>query len=170
MKINKLIVLVIPVLIMLGWLSMLQYKLTNGKEVRLKIAAYDPRDILSGHYMRYTIDFGTQLSCKDNSKNSCVCLSQKEGDKFHTAFLVEDCDQLRPTCNTMLKGDCSYQRFSTNIERYYIPEKYSNVLQTLPQNGSILVSLDTDGNGIVKEMFVKNETIIEYAEKKLSTN
>ena len=56
---NKLILilLIIPVICLFVWNCLLWYDKDSGTEITVRISGYDPRDLLSGHYIRYRIDW-----------------------------------------------------------------------------------------------------------------
>lgn len=56
---NKIIlfILLIPVICLFAWNCFLWYDKDSGTEIRVSITGYDPRDLLSGHYIRYRIDW-----------------------------------------------------------------------------------------------------------------
>lgn len=63
MKIFKLILpvaLVLPILFFVSEIITLEFTKTRGKELILPITGYDPRDLLSGHYLQYNIGFQTE--------------------------------------------------------------------------------------------------------------
>lgn len=53
----KLILTIAPALLLLGWVTILTVQIYSGKEVALRIKGYDPRSLLSGHYIQYQIDW-----------------------------------------------------------------------------------------------------------------
>ena len=122
----------------------------SGKEIILNISGYDPRDLISGHYLSYSIDYGVETTC-DYNNQSCICyssLSPPEG-----TFLTDsDCADLK--CIAVIKGKCSYSTFNTGIERYYISEVESKELDTkLRKEGAkIRVILPENGSALVKEI------------------
>lgn len=56
---NKLLamVLAIPFICLLGWVGILSYQCVSGQEIKVSVMGYDPRDLLSGHYIQYQIDW-----------------------------------------------------------------------------------------------------------------
>lgn len=58
MKSNQLLLaLFIPILLLIGWTCFLGYQRQSGSEVIVTITGYDPRDLLSGHYIAYQVDW-----------------------------------------------------------------------------------------------------------------
>jgi uncharacterized membrane-anchored protein len=49
--------LLVPVICLFIWNCFLWYDKESGTEITVRISGYDPRDLLSGHYIRYTIDW-----------------------------------------------------------------------------------------------------------------
>lgn len=47
----------LPVMIMLVWTATLENERHQGREVVVRLQGYDPRDLLSGHYIRYELDW-----------------------------------------------------------------------------------------------------------------
>ena len=56
---NKFILtlLFLPVICLFIWNCFLWYDKDSGTEITVRISGYDPRDLLSGHYIRYRIDW-----------------------------------------------------------------------------------------------------------------
>ncbi len=51
------VILIVPFLCLAGWVMYLTVQRETGQEVTVAVAGYDPRDLLSGHYIQYTIDW-----------------------------------------------------------------------------------------------------------------
>lgn len=61
---------VIPFIALLSWTIYLCIIQKTGTEVRVVITGYDPRDLLSGHYIQYTIDWD-KTDCHQFSNKEC---------------------------------------------------------------------------------------------------
>lgn len=71
MQKNKIITaLAFPVAVLLAWVLFLTVKVATMPEVTVRIAGYDPRDLLSGHYIAYTIDWD-KTDCGQFQNNIC---------------------------------------------------------------------------------------------------
>ena len=46
-----------PFIALFTWTMWLYIQQTTGREVKVVVNGYDPRDLLSGHYIQYTIDW-----------------------------------------------------------------------------------------------------------------
>lgn len=47
----------LPVFILLLWVATIEVQRNSGREVVVRLRGYDPRDLLSGHYISYQIDW-----------------------------------------------------------------------------------------------------------------
>lgn len=47
----------LPFCILVGWTLLLSWQQQHGQEITVAVTGYDPRDLLSGHYIQYQIDW-----------------------------------------------------------------------------------------------------------------
>ena len=50
-------ILLTPFFILILWVAFLCYQRHSGMEITVAVRGYDPRDLLSGHYISYQIDW-----------------------------------------------------------------------------------------------------------------
>lgn len=62
--------LLIPIIFFVGWLSLLEYRLVNIPEVKIAVRGFDPRNLLSGHYLLLQPDWN-QTDCHQFADNIC---------------------------------------------------------------------------------------------------
>lgn len=163
--------LLLPFTALAIWVALLEFRIITGNEVRLRITGYDPRDLLSGHFMRYNLDLGELEPCPNQKSGiSCVCLAAEANNIYFAPTYQRDCSGIESdaSCKIFLRGSCESGRFVTGLERYSIPEHWAPELQTLPPNSSAAVSLDSNGIGQVTAIFVENEPLESYVNKKQS--
>ncbi len=158
-----LFVVVIPVGFMATWLLSLVVALTQAQEVTLAVKGYDPRDLLSGHYLRYQVDYGSGDLSFSYGEAICVCLPQTSEATVQASWIGECNRRDHATCPLFIKGVASYRGIKAGIERYFIPEEYSDVLSRIPQDATIKVRVTTDGTSLVTGMFVGGVPILEWA-------
>ena len=151
-----LVTLIIPILALFG---LTLSKISNhfmGREVELPIVGYDPRDLLSGHYLVYRVDYGVENLCATpDVVPGFVCLDNRT--------FVQD----RPDgCSLFIKGTCKHLRFEAGIERFYIPEEKAAMLDQMVRgkHASIIVSITGQGHAQVKNLLVNGKPW-EEAEK-----
>lgn len=59
-----------PIVILGLWAGGLQYELYHGHPVRLPASGYDPRDLISGHYLELQINWD-EADCSQFADNVC---------------------------------------------------------------------------------------------------
>ena len=153
----------IPIGIMATWLLSLVVAVTQAQEVTLAVTGYDPRDLLSGHYLRYRVDYGVGIPLFLNGDSICVCLPQTSEGPVKASWIGE-CKRRDPaTCPLFIKGVALFHGIDAGIERYFIPEEHSDVLSRIPQDATIKVRVTKDGTPSVTGMFVGGVPILEWA-------
>lgn len=156
------ILIFVPVFSLMAWTAYHASLVYFGDKVTLKVAGYDPRDLLSGHYLTYRVDYGALPLCEKRSGHqTCLCLSTPGNGLPATAHWAGECSE-RPECSLWLRGKCTWAGFEANIERYYFAERFSKQLATVPPDATIAVSLNGRGSGVVTGFFVKGEALMDY--------
>ena len=153
MQKNKIILavsLLVPILALLFTTLNNQYILSTGKEMIFPIAAYDPRDLLAGHYLTYTIDYGVRDVCpimdsKEFMPDAYICLDTHAFSYDHQS-----------NCNVYIKGKCAGNRFTAGVESFYTSERdAAELTQLLTANkASIALSILSNGNARVKYLLI----------------
>ena len=64
------LVLFFPLITLFVWILSLQYTILYGNSVTVAVTGYDPRDLLSGHYLSLTPDW-TNTDCTQFEENKC---------------------------------------------------------------------------------------------------
>ncbi|TGJ98593.1 GDYXXLXY protein [Leptospira langatensis] len=169
----------LPILV-LGSLTLeREIDLRNGKVLILPITGYDPRDLLSGHFLRFQIDPSYSESvCNEDSNTSslsgetgvklqsseygsCVCFESREPSSYEAKYLADCSPSEREIlkCWTYIKGSCKYGRFEYPFRKYYIPEEKAKEWDAkLREPGAkVQLRMKEDGSGLI-------ETIIWPAE------
>lgn len=166
--------LVFSLLLPIGCLVLLaaykHIKIMTGIEVAIPIEGYDPRDILSGHYLTYRLDIDQQEYCGRGEDRDPVylCLDQ---ESFDDTLYEHEISSLIPfpseRCKAVLKGRCNGSRFSAGIERFYIPEAHGYTLDRVVRNGKgkILVAIDQEGKAVVKDLLINDKSWKAYVKK-----
>lgn len=166
-----LVAILIPILALLGWVSSLSYHIATSKTIQVRIQGFDPRDLLSGHYINFSLALDGLIPCDGSTREErCVCYSPSSDGVFHEAVWAGSCDAKPSPCATFLRGRCERSRFEAGVERYSIPEYLAPVLGVLPQNSSALLSLNSSGEGHVLKLFTDGVEIEEWAAEKLSAS
>ena len=69
-------------LILFGWMSSVSLQACSAPEVKLAITGYDPRDLLSGHYIRYQVDWA-KSDCRQFKNGVCPKEAFGMGQRFY---------------------------------------------------------------------------------------
>ena len=141
----------------------------RGSLVELAITGYDPIDLLSGHYVRYRIDFGPLDVCKEGDnyleEERCVCLQPAPVGELTKVTRATECAAIGAGCNKYLRGVCANTRFEAGVEQFYIPEIYAPLFATLPDKSSIVIALTGEGEAQVVDLKVGGVPFREYVKR-----
>lgn len=152
------IALSFPILCLMGIVGMNEYQLRKSQTLTLPIQGYDPRDLLSGYYLRYRVKYGVKCPEKNKSKTkrrSKVAYICFKPEKSITYSLPEN-------CSLFIKGKCDFNEFqSKNINRYYIPERAKELekLFTSAKKQEVVLSVTKKGQALVKDILIDGESI-----------
>ena len=61
----------LPFCILVGWTLLLSWQQQHGQEITVAVTGYDPRDLLSGHYIQYQIDWD-HTDCSQFATHMCA--------------------------------------------------------------------------------------------------
>ena len=164
--------LLVPIVALLGWVASIEYQIATSQKIRIHIEGYDPRDLLAGHYISFSISAADKTPCKDQGSIStnaayCLCYVPSSDGVFHQPSWGGLCDSKPQNCDTFIRGVCNWNRFTVSADRYSFPEYYASVLQTLPAESSAFVSVNKNGGMKVLQLYTKDQTLEEYAQQKL---
>lgn len=139
------IALIIPVFALAFLVGYKNFILSKGREVTLPITGYDPKSLLSGHYLSYQIDYGVKDLCHNNAKVGYICLDTK----MFSHHWPENCPLI-------IKGTCKGSRFHAGVERYYVPETKVKRLENLirSRQAHIVLSVLRNGKAQVKDLLI----------------
>lgn len=167
-KINKWLVisLVIPILSLFLLTVYKHVKITFGKTIIIPIRGYDPRDLLSGHYLIYRLDYNIENYDYNEHKEKeeyFLCVDQKENNtvKSKIVYSLKNNDD---DCDVVIKGSFKYGRFKAGIERFYIPEEHSLKLDSIIRKGKgkLVIKVDNKGNAAIKDLLINEKPWKEY--------
>ena len=157
----------LPLLVVFGWTTYLYLVSENASDVEFPVRGYDPRDLLSGNYIRYQVDYGSLTICNERESTNvsdkfCVCFEKQKNSRFSVASSRIGCEQAKDLCGTYMRGNCQYGEFIAGIERFFIPEEYKNYLTTIPENSSIIVRIPKNGHAMLHELLIEGKNLREF--------
>lgn len=170
---TAIIAVALPLTVLGAWLARLSWIENTGTKVRLEVTGYDPRDLLAGHYLTYTVNYGPAADCPlegvSETTAMCICLVENLDSKLHEANWSGPCDVRPEECPVFIEGRCNYGRFTADIERFYFPETFQTQLAVVPQQSSITVALTSEGKGLVTGFAVDGVDVLDYANSRPPT-
>lgn len=158
--------LIFPILCLILLAVYKGIKVAVGTKIIIPISGYDPRDLLSGHYLTYRLDFKNGNFCSDKIQDNTrimLCVNQVKGDEASGEIIDED-NYDRRDCDVIIKGKCENGRFSAGIERFYIPEKHCMEIERVIRKGKgkLVVSVDSSGNAVIKDLLINGKSWREF--------
>lgn len=141
---NK-ILLYIPIVVLLLWLVSVQQTLHNAQTVIMPVGGYDPRDLLSGHYLRIQTQYPAATGLSGFGQTIYFCV-----DDSKLSFGKPE------NCGLFIAGKNNYGRFDDGISRFYVPEKKALPLERLLRDRSrkaeIVLAVDKNGRVHAKDL------------------
>jgi len=165
MRRRVLIAVVIPVLALAAWTSRHALIKYTGTEVELPILGFDPRDLLSGHYLRFRIDYGKDIKLCQDEYEACVCLTQTDTGLWQGSPSPNYCHDVKDRCEVHLRGHCSNGNFDIGIERYYFAEKHSKKLAVVPPKATVTMRVGDGGVAVIDELKVDGKPIKDFLKR-----
>lgn len=114
-----------------AWIGREEIARRMGTEVRLPVVGYDPRDLLSGHYIRFQLVAVREAEALDASAAAtdddrphvgrrAYCLEVRAGGLAHVARRREPSDD----CPLYVSGGRDkYASFDLGVDRFYVDER-----------------------------------------------
>lgn len=153
-KIGLALALLLPITVLAAntWLHYQQR--AAGETVVLPIDGFDPRDLLSGHYLVYQIDYGIEENngCPTSDIAASLCLIPERR--------IYPADELPASCTQFIRGNCdSNTHFVSGLERFYIPDQYADLLdeKVRDNQGKLVISVDPAGNAGVVDLLINDQ-------------
>lgn len=158
------IALLLPIALLLSNVIHKQLQLIYGKTVSLSVQGFDPRHLLSGHYLVYDVLYDSDNSCADvevsPQQKLAMCLSPQQH--------LSDLESIEKDCNVYLLGQCECQRergcFKAGIERFYIPDDHALELDKAmrTKGGELVISVNRKGEAAIKELMIDGQPWLNY--------
>jgi len=147
----------LPIIALLCLLLYKQSIINTGQNINLDIVGFDPRDLLSGHYLRYNIDYNSRNQCPTSSRAAIqtarLCL------KPERYFIDNTVGNRQQHCDLYLEGICTKTGFKAGIERFYIPEEYASQLDLLVRDarGALQIRVNSQGKAVIDNLLIDGD-------------
>ena len=141
--------------VMVAWLAKLHYDRATGLRIELPITGYDPRDLISGYYLTFRVNYGPTDICAMGDKqrhipyggNSAICQCVRAGDQ--PVYWSGQCAVKPADCEYFIQGQCHYNGFIAGVERFYISETKSRERFTPSPTAKVQLSVPKSGRALV---------------------
>jgi len=163
-----------PIIALLGLMISKQVRLSQGVQVVLPIEGFDPRDLLSGHYLTYRINYGASEPClagRQEGQKLKACLVRSSGAEglYRARFASPDDefeDDVEKDCGLFIEGRCEHSRFAAGIEKFYIPDHYARALDRAVRSGKgrIVLKVSESGTAVIQDLLINGKSWREYKE------
>lgn len=174
-----LLFLAIPFMAMIFMIATNHYKENAYQEYRIAIDGYDPRDLLKGHYIRFTYDWPDNAVNKFGYKGyydnlACACFS---GDPLQPDIRFDYCKSTKfaqQSCNPAVRvkplGGINFQPDET-LRNYFVSEEHAYTLEKMLRENkhkfSVGIVPQPDGHAVLKMMYVDGIPLDEYLRSNL---
>jgi hypothetical protein len=148
--------LALPIVVFAGLTAYNEFLSRNYTEYKFPIEAFDPRDYLSGNYLRFRIKYPFETSCTENQRRVQLFACLKPVQQ-----LMGESDL--PNCQEWIPGNCNGSQFVDNLDRFYIPESKATKLEraVFGKQGTIVLSVGP-GHVIIKDLLIDGRSWKEF--------
>lgn len=151
-KLGLILALILPVAALAASAYLKSQHRENGEKVVLPIEGFDPRDLLSGHYLTYQVDYGLgNHGCRDYQGNADICLRPQTA--------LYPAGELPANCRLFIQGYCDNSQFTAGIERFYIPDEYARDLENAVRDkrGELVLSVGSAGTAAIRDLLIDKQ-------------
>ena len=132
-----------------GWVAR-EESLRRGGRIHLPIEGYDPRDLLSGHYVRFQLvavrEAGTVLDPRGAIVPQTFCIEPKE-DLYHVRSVRTGSAS---SCSPFLRATLDQRaHWDFGVDRFYVDERLANEARQIQANPNTYLVATVDDNGTV---------------------
>lgn len=145
-RVKRLLLLmaVVDLLVFGGWIAH-EHRARTGDRIELPIYGYDPRDLLSGHYVQFHLVAEREaqaLGLEPGPVSVCV---ERGADGQHHVTHVRAPGEL---C-TFLAGTSEPYRVDFGVDRFYVDERRANEVGRVNEGPSTYLVVTIDASGVV---------------------
>lgn len=163
--------LLLPLCSLMLLCSYKAYKVYAGVELTIPISGYDPRDLLAGHYLIYRLDFKQSIcgSAQSEPDPVFVCVHQNSLESLQVSVVSSLSKWTEQDCTAVIRGQCHGGSFIAGVERFYIPEEHSQLLDRIVRSwgaehnrAKLVLSVDRRGQAVIKDLLIDNMPWIDF--------
>lgn len=158
--------MIVPAVILLGFIVYNYYTLSQGNEILLKTAPVDPNDLFRGNYvnLRYdisTIDLNNVTYDMPFVNGDDIFAVLVKGDKYWSVTGIRHYIQRPQSNEVIMKGKVAYSygdqvNVLWGIESYFVSEGKGQAIEREIRDVSVKVSVDSTGRALIKKLYVND--------------
>lgn len=147
--------LAIPCITLLVMALYNQNILSGSPVHEFEIEGYDPRDLLAGHYLRFTIKYDIDTTCaQDKFIDVKICVSPFK--RMITDGNLDGCQQ-------WINATCYKNRVNDQLNRFYVPENKATHLENIIRGKKASVKIAVaKGNAVIKDLLIEGTSWEKY--------
>lgn len=150
----------IPFLLLSLLIIRAEFHISQGKEWKFHVRGYDPRDLLRGHYLLFTLQYDWEKGSNqcENVNDCCLCLS--DIGEIAPKVKKTSCEVAQNQCDGFILGE-----FERSLNRYYIPENYAKQAEQILRDARtdneafLSVSVNSQGEPLITDMIIQGESL-----------
>ncbi len=144
-----------------------EYRMSRSTEWEFSVRGFDPRDLLRGHYINYSIELGEPdpAVCADDDPDCCYCLTRAAPTSTAEPAPVPvvaraRCSRARRDCDGALRT-----RAASSLNRFYVAESRARDIEAELREGvrdgeaRIVLAIDGMGRAHVTELRVRGKRL-----------
>jgi uncharacterized membrane-anchored protein len=157
-----LLALALPILVFVLAIVRAERHISEGEVFRFSIAGYDPRDLLRGHYLQFSVAYDWQEDrgvCEVGSGDDC-CLCLMGTGNSPPSVVRSTCEAARTQCDgAVLQSEID------ELDRYYVPESQARQAELFLQarrssdSAFIVVSITSEGKVQIIDLVIDGESL-----------
>ena len=143
---------------LIGFIGVREVALRTGTEVVLQTVPVDPRSLLQGDYAILDYEIARLPDWMDefSEGRTVYVVLQEERDVWTSSSYTEE--RSRVAGEVFIKGRIDrIGHADFGIGTYFVPEGTGRIVERA-QDVKVVVSVDEDGNAVIKDMLVDGET------------
>lgn len=161
---RTLIALAIPILALAALAAEKSHRVHSGERFVFPISGYDPRDLLSGNYLQFTVDYGAEHVCERSDRSTSdstpasICLAPAREFSWQPFGAGEP--RAGGSCRRWITGNCRYGRFQAGVEKFYVPQEKAQALEKRirSKKAQVVVAIGDSGEASIVDLEIEGQS------------
>jgi uncharacterized membrane-anchored protein len=134
----------VDILVFGGWIAR-EETVRTGERIALPIHGFDPRDLLSGHYVQFRLVAGRETEALERTDGSVsVCLERGADGMHHVTHVRAPAE----AC-TFITGTSQPYRVDFGVDRFYVDERRANEVGRVAEGPTTYLVATIDASGTI---------------------